>query len=101
MPTPARAGVGGRSATPAVAAGPLPSLAGEDGVAGVAGAADPLHPNYDDLTVLPDEMPPYPATIQQPVSQMRVGQLRPGLTFEASVDRSNPAAILLDLTTLR
>lgn len=54
-----------------------------------------------DLTVLPDGMPPYPATTQQRVSQMQIGQLRPGLTLQASVDPSNPAAIWLDLSTLR
>jgi hypothetical protein len=50
-----------------------------------------------DLTVLPDAMPPYPATTQQRVSQMQIGQLRPGQTLQASVDPSNPAAIWLDL----
>jgi hypothetical protein len=54
-----------------------------------------------DLTVLAEGMPPYPATTQQRVSQMQIGQLRPGLTLQASVDPSNPAAIWLDLTTLR
>jgi hypothetical protein len=53
-----------------------------------------------DLTVLPDGMPPYPATTQQRVSQMQIGQLRPGQTLQASVDPSNPAAIWLDLETL-
>jgi hypothetical protein len=53
-----------------------------------------------DLTVLPDGMPPYPATTQQRISQMQIGQLRPGLTLQASVDPSNPAAIWLDLTSL-
>ena len=52
-----------------------------------------------DLTVLPDGMPPYPATTQQRVSQMQIGQLRPGQTLQASVDPSNPAAIWLDLET--
>jgi len=54
-----------------------------------------------DLTVLPEGMPPYPATTQQRVSQMQVGQLRAGQTLQASVDPSNPAAIWLDLTSLR
>ena len=31
-----------------------------------------------DLTVLPDGMPPYPATTQQRVSQMQAGRLQPG-----------------------
>jgi len=50
-----------------------------------------------DLTVLPDDMPPYPATTQQRVSQMQMGQLQPGQTLQASVDPANPAAIWLDL----
>lgn len=54
-----------------------------------------------DLTVLPDGMPPYPATTQQRVSQFQVGQLRPGLTLQAAVDPANPAAIWLDLGSLR
>ena len=54
-----------------------------------------------DLTVLPDGMPPYPATTQQRVTQMEVGRLQPGLTLQASVDPSNPAAIWLDLGSLR
>ena len=53
-----------------------------------------------DLTVLPDGMPPYPATTQQRVSQMQAGRLRPGQTLQASVDPSNPAAIWLDLENL-
>ena len=53
-----------------------------------------------DLTVLPDGMPPYPATTQQRVSQMQAGRLQPGQTLQASVDPSNPAAIWLDLANL-
>ena len=54
-----------------------------------------------DLTVLPDGLPPYPATTQQCVSQMQIGRLQPGLTLQASVDPSNPAAIWLDLDSAR
>jgi hypothetical protein len=54
-----------------------------------------------DLTVLPDGLPPYPATTQQCVSQMQIGKLQPGLTLQASVDPANPAAIWLDLETIR
>jgi len=53
-----------------------------------------------DLTVLPDRMPPYPATTQQAVSQTQIWLLRPGLTLHAVVDQSNPAAIWLDLASL-
>jgi hypothetical protein len=54
-----------------------------------------------DLTVLPDGMPPYPATTQQAISQMQIAQLRPGLTLEAAVDPTNPNAIWLDLSSIR
>lgn len=53
-----------------------------------------------ELTVMADGMPPYPATMQQPISQMQIGQLRPGLTLQASIDPANPATIWLDLTTI-
>lgn len=54
-----------------------------------------------DLTVFPDGMPPYPATTQQAVSQMQIGQLKQGTTLEAAVDRSNPQAVWLDLTSIQ
>jgi hypothetical protein len=54
-----------------------------------------------DLTVTPEGMPPYPATMQQLVSQFQVGQLQPGRTLLATIDPSNPAAIWLDLGSLR
>jgi hypothetical protein len=53
-----------------------------------------------DLTVTPVGRPPYPATIQQLVSQFQVGQLSSGRTLEATVDPSNPMAIFLDFGTL-
>jgi hypothetical protein len=53
-----------------------------------------------DLTVLPDDVAPYAATTQQRVSQMQIGQLRPGLTLPAAVSAYNPAAIWLDLSGL-
>jgi hypothetical protein len=54
-----------------------------------------------DLTVFPDGMPPYPATTQQAVSQMQIGQLRQGTSLEAAVSRENPEMIWLDLTSIR
>ncbi len=54
-----------------------------------------------ELTVLPDGMPPYPATTQQLVSQQDVRRLVPGVILEATVEASNPAAIQLDLGSLR
>jgi hypothetical protein len=53
-----------------------------------------------DLTVTREGRPPYPATIQQLVSQFQVGQLSSGRTLEATVDPSNPMAIFLDFGTL-
>jgi hypothetical protein len=53
-----------------------------------------------ELTVMADGMPPYPATCQQPVSQMQVGRLRPGMTLQGAVDPANPTAVWLDLTTI-
>jgi hypothetical protein len=53
-----------------------------------------------DLTVMPDGMPPYPATISQTVSQMQIGQLRAGTRLQAAVDRANPQTIWLDLTSI-
>jgi hypothetical protein len=54
-----------------------------------------------ELTVTPEGMPPYPATVQQLVSQFQVGQLSVGRTLTAAIDPSNPAAIWLDLATVR
>jgi hypothetical protein len=54
-----------------------------------------------DLTVFPDGMPPYPATTQQAVSQMQIGQIRQGTTMEAAVSRENPNMIWLDLSSIQ
>jgi hypothetical protein len=53
-----------------------------------------------ELTVLPDGLPPYPATAQQLVSPWQARQLRPGLTLDGSVDPSDPAAVWLRLENL-
>ena len=53
-----------------------------------------------DLTVTPEGRPPYPATIQQLVSQFQVGQLSTGRKLQATVDPCNPAAIWLDFGSL-
>lgn len=53
-----------------------------------------------EVTVLPDGMPPYPATTQQLVSPGQARQLVPGLVLQASVDPGNPVAICLDLADL-
>lgn len=54
-----------------------------------------------DLTVTPEGSAPYPATMQQLVSQLQAGQLQAGSTLLATIDPSNPAAIWLDLGSLR
>jgi hypothetical protein len=53
-----------------------------------------------DLTVAPEGRPPYPATIEQLVSQFQVGSLSTGRTLQATVDPSNPMAIWLDFGSL-
>ena len=53
-----------------------------------------------ELTVMADGLPPYPVTTQQTISQLQIGQLRPGLTVQAAVDTTNPSAVWLDLTSI-
>jgi hypothetical protein len=52
-----------------------------------------------ELTVTPQGRPPYPATIEQLVSQFQVGSLGTGRTLQATIDPANPMAIWLDLRT--
>ena len=54
-----------------------------------------------ELTVMSDGLPPYPATTQQAISQFQIGQLQPGMTLQAAVDPANPAAVWLDLSSIR
>jgi hypothetical protein len=54
-----------------------------------------------DLTLMQDGMPPRPATTQQNVSQMQIGQIRPGMTVDGAIDPNNPDAVWLDLKTAR
>ena len=53
-----------------------------------------------ELTVLPEGMPPYPASTQQLVTPWQARRLRPGLTLDACAVASNPAAVWLRLETL-
>jgi hypothetical protein len=53
-----------------------------------------------DLTVMADGMPPYPATVQQTVSQMQIAQVQPGVQLQATIDRSNPQSIWLDFMNI-
>jgi hypothetical protein len=50
-----------------------------------------------ELTVLPDGMPPYPASTRQLVGPRQARQLGPGCTLDASVDPSYPVAVWLRL----
>jgi hypothetical protein len=50
-----------------------------------------------DLTVLPDGRPPYPATIQQAVSQFYIPRLQPGSTLSVKVDPNDPSSIFIDM----
>jgi hypothetical protein len=54
-----------------------------------------------DLTIMQDGMPPRPATTQQAVSQMQIGQIRPGMSVDAAMDPSNPEAIWLNVATAK
>jgi len=54
-----------------------------------------------DLTIMADGLPPMPATTQQTVSQMQIGRIQPGMTVDAAIDPNNPAAVWLDLNTVR
>ncbi|HUN38245.1 MAG TPA: hypothetical protein VMU95_40150 [Trebonia sp.] len=54
-----------------------------------------------DLTVTPQGSAPYPATTQQLISQFQVSKLQVGSSLLATIDPSNPAAIWLDLASLR
>jgi hypothetical protein len=53
-----------------------------------------------DVTVTPDGLPPYPATVSQTITQMQLVQLRAGATVHAKVDPNNPSAVWLDLTRI-
>jgi hypothetical protein len=71
----------------------------------IAGMRQMAMVNFDllmefELTVLPTGTPPYPATTQQLVSPWQARQLGPGLTVDAFVDPSNPAAVWLCLENL-
>jgi hypothetical protein len=71
----------------------------------IAGMRQIAMVNFDllmefELTLLPERTPPYPATAQQLVSPRQARQLRPGLTVDAVVDPSDPAAVWLRLENL-
>jgi hypothetical protein len=50
-----------------------------------------------DLTVLPDGLPPYPATIRQAISQFYIGRVQPGASLTVKVDPNDPATVFIDI----
>ena len=50
-----------------------------------------------DLTVLPDGLPPYPATIRQAISQFYIGRVQPGASLSVKVDPNDPASMFIDI----
>lgn len=49
-----------------------------------------------DLTVMPDGLPPYPATVTQVVEQMFLGKAVAGASVPVKVDPENPGSIWID-----
>ena len=52
------------------------------------------------VTMMPDGLPPYPATARQTIIQMQLVELRPGASVHAKVDPGNPSAVWLDLNRI-
>ncbi len=52
-----------------------------------------------ELTVMPEGLPPYPATVRQTVPMGQLSLIRRGATLHAKVDPNDPASIWLDLTS--
>jgi hypothetical protein len=53
-----------------------------------------------DLTVMPDGLPPYPATVKQIVPMTQLALLQPGKNVNVKVDPNNPATVFIDMTSL-
>lgn len=49
-----------------------------------------------DLTVMPEGLPPYPATVSQAVPQVHLVRAQPGVTVAVKVDPDNPSTIWID-----
>jgi hypothetical protein len=49
-----------------------------------------------DLTVMPDGLPPYPATVTQVVEQVFLGKAVAGASVPIKVDPENPGSIWID-----
>jgi hypothetical protein len=49
-----------------------------------------------DLTVLPDGLPPYPATVKQVIPQTQLVRAQAGATVPVKVDPNDPASIWID-----
>jgi hypothetical protein len=52
-----------------------------------------------DLTVIPDGLPPYPATVKQVIPQVNLAQAVPGANVRVKVDPNDPSSIWIDWTT--
>jgi hypothetical protein len=50
-----------------------------------------------DVLVMADGMPPYPATVNQTVTQMQLPSLAPGRSVVALIDPADRASVWLDL----
>jgi hypothetical protein len=79
---------------------------GVDATATINGARTAGMVNFDplmdlDLTVMPDGMPPYPATVRQVVPQVELARLQSGTSVAVKVDPSDPNAIWIDLTRIQ
>ena len=82
------------------------SGSGVQATAGIVSARTVGTVNFDpliefDLTVMRDGMPPYPATVQQAVSQMDVARLAAGTSVDVKVDPSDPSAVWIDPSSIR
>jgi hypothetical protein len=53
-----------------------------------------------DLIAMPDELPPYPVSVQRSVNLMQLPWLQAGVELPAKVDPNDPSTIWLDLSGL-
>jgi hypothetical protein len=50
-----------------------------------------------ELTILPNALPPYPATIRQAVSQFYIHRIHAGSTLSVKVDANDPSSVYIDV----
>lgn len=78
------------------------AMTGKDAVATIAsvqqtGAMVNFQPTLQlELTVLPEGLPPYPATVTQVVEQQFLAKAVPGASVPVKVDPSDPAVVWID-----